>query len=149
MLCRLQIDTLRNIGRALMLTIPGHCFRLTVILHLSRSCTTGTKPASTKQKSVMMTMFMLKGHSCPGSHVLSFRYHFYDFYDTGAKSELNAACSVLDELTKDVCLLCSSDRWTHHRHLQAQAVSFPLGSFWWQGLWTHSGWGHVSCWGKP
>lgn len=78
-----------------MSTIPGHCFGLTVILHLSRSCTTGTKPASAKQKSVAMTMFMLKGHSCPSWHVLSFRYHrLYDFYDTGAKSELNAASDV-------------------------------------------------------
>lgn len=107
MVCRLQIDTWRNIGRALMLTIPGHCLRLTVILHLSRSCTTGTKPASTKQKSVMMTMFMLKGHSWPSLHALSFCYHFHDFYDTGAKPELNAASEMF------------SAGWTDYRHVFA------------------------------
>lgn len=94
MLCRLQIDTLRNIGRELMLTIPGHCFRLTVILHLSRSCTTGTKPASIKQKSVMMTMFMPKGHSCPCLHVFSFCYHFSWFLWYWCK--VRGECSIRD-----------------------------------------------------
>lgn len=47
-----------------------------------------------------------------------------------------------------VCVFCSSDRWAHHGRLQAQAVSLPLGSLWWQGLWTHRGRDQVPCWGN-
>ena len=56
--------------------------------------------------------------------------------------------SAWDELTGIVCLFCSSDRRAHHRNLQAQAVSFPLGSFWWQGLRAHRGRNQVPCWGN-
>lgn len=45
-------------------------------------------------------------------------------------------------------IICSSERWTYSRSLQAATTSFSLGFFWWPWLRAHCGWSEICSRGR-
>lgn len=118
-----------------MLTIPGRCFGLNVAF-----CSRCVSRGQTVHVCVCHVLFLFSGGYFP--------FAVWSFSNNAAAdcSSTHALCGL--NWWKYFFLICSSERWTHLRGLQAQAVSFPLGSFWWQGLWAYRGRDQISCWGR-